>query len=150
MVPVKINHAPVGRTRTRTRRRRKRSGGEEIREKGSDPCQPVSFCPVPFLSLSFSFSLWRNDQKERIRNSCGNRRISLSLSLILVVSSLRPKFVDPNVTRRRDKMRLDGSSLSLSLSLPLSLSLFPSFEILCLVLLFPETRNERRRCRGNA
>lgn len=92
-----------------------------------------------FISFSLFLSLSRNDQKERIRNSCGNRRLE-SLSLSLVISSLRPKFVDPNVTRRRDKMRFDGSSLSL----------FPSFEILCLVLLFPETRNERRRCRGNA
>lgn len=54
VVPVKINHAPVGRTRTRTpvTEKEEESGGEEIREKGSDPCQPVSFCPVPFLSLS--------------------------------------------------------------------------------------------------
>ena len=87
------------------------------RKRLSDPCHggrggPASFCLVPSL-------------EERVRSSKGKDSngwwfstnlspLSLSLSLFLSHRlERRPlKFVAANVTRRRDKMCLDSSSLS--------------------------------------
>ena len=88
------------------------------RKRLSDPCHggvcwgaAASFCLVPSL-------------EERVRSSKGkdsngwwfSTNLSLSLSLsfsLFLIASRRPlKFVAANVTRRRDKMRLDSPSFS--------------------------------------